>query len=319
MRISIYGQIGTNIAVLLFIRKPALLKSLFRISLIASLAFSLAFIVGEAHLTYSTEEQWMAIFLVGIIVMSTSCTGFAILLGLIDDNEPNTVVDIILTILSLPTTLGLWVTTICKKSTWILVGCTRAQYSIRATHLVRGFSYTTLALLSLTGLLSFMAILYFRCSTRENTTQKKICFYIGIVCWSLTSIFTIGTTEYIMRAAYYEENGTSIALRASTWGLGQIMAVITMASYIWEIANSCSERYHISLGNFSVRWMPCCCFHSRNTLPASRQDGGTENFQTDNVNTRRDDSGRNVDMRNAIQLSQMTNERQSEIQRTRTL
>ena len=40
-----------------------------------------------------------------------------------------------------------------------MVGCTREQYSISATRIVRGLSYTTLSLLSFTGLLSLIAIL----------------------------------------------------------------------------------------------------------------------------------------------------------------
>jgi hypothetical protein len=64
--------------VALFICDPKLIKSLFRNTLITSLSFAMAFILGEFQQAYSTQEQWVAIILVGIIVGSTTCTALAI-------------------------------------------------------------------------------------------------------------------------------------------------------------------------------------------------------------------------------------------------
>jgi hypothetical protein len=292
--------------VVLVIRDPPRLKSIFRGSLVTSLSFTIAFVFGEAQQTYSTQVQWVAILLASIIVVSTNCTGLTILLGVFNDNKPNPVLDTMVTIVALPATIGLLLTAIFKKSTWIAVRCTRVQYSTE-THIVRVFSYTTLTLLWITGLLSFIRILYFRYSNSQNTTQKRMWFCIVSVCWLLTFVFTVGTAEFLMGAAFYEEkDGGSIALRASTWGLGQVMAVIMMASFIWEIANFYSERYQVCLHNFRVRFIRCDCFHSRHTIPDRRQDVEMGLQPHDVVDTDRDvstdqldNSERNVDARNA--------------------
>ena len=69
--------------------------------------------------------------------------------------------------------------------------------------------------------------------------------WIISVSWLLTFLFTVGSAEYLMATAFYEEKGgTVIALRASTWGLGQVMAVIMMAWFIWEIGRTFSPPCH---------------------------------------------------------------------------
>ena len=143
-------------------------------------------------------------------------------------------------------------------------------------------------------------------------------------------MFTIATAEFLMRAAFYEENdGSSIALRASTWGLGQIMTVITMASFIWEIANFHSKRNQV-LDNFSVQWMRCGCFHFGHTLLDTESEGGNWNLAARHelsyfhgCSRQSDDRRANVDMTNANSetdpVAAMTHEQQLEIhERSRT-
>lgn len=293
--------------VVLAIRDQKLIKSLFRNTLITSLSFTIAFILGESQQAYSTQEQWVAIILVGIIVGSTFCTGIAIF-GLFN-NGPNPVLDTIVPIVVLPVIIGSYLTAFGKRSTLIMVGCTRDQYSTSATHIVRGLSYTTLSVLLFTCLLSLIAILPFRYSNCK--TQKRICFCTVTVCWLSTFVFTVVTAEYLMATAFYEEsNGSSIALRASSWGLGQVMSVIMMASFIWQIANFYFEHHGISL---SVQWMSCG-FHFRRTPPDARQDTemGILPPGRDNSTDQSGDPRRNVDLTNANsetdQVASMTQE-----------
>ena len=279
--------------VVLAIRDQKLIKSLFRNTLITSLSFTIAFILGESQQAYSTQEQWVAIILVGIIVGSTFCTGVAIF-GLFN-NGPNPVLDTIVPIVVLPVIIGSYLTAFGKMSTWIMVGCTRDQYSMSAIHIVQGLSYTTLSVLLFTCLLSLIAILPFRSS---NCKTQRICFCIVSICWLLTLVFTIVTAEYLMATAFYEESdGSRIALRASSWGLGQVMTVIMMASFIWQIANFYFERNHVSL---SVQWMSCG-FHFRHTLPDARQDTeiGILPPGRDNSTDQSRESRRNVGITNA--------------------
>lgn len=296
MRVAIYTQVIANGWVIVVNDRP-LLKSLYRGYLVTSLSFTIAFIFGEAQQSYSTQEQWVAILLIGMIVLSTNCTGLAILFGLIDENGQNSILDTMTIIVTLPVTIALFVAAICRKSTWIAIGCTRFQYSIRATLIVRWLSYTTLSLLSLTGLLSLIAIIHLRCSTIQYEIQKRRWFRIVSVCWILTLMFTMATAEFLMNAAFYEENdGSRIALRASTWGLGQVMTVVMVASFIWEIANFYSKRRQVSLDNFSLQWMRCGWFRSQNTPPDGRQDVEMERPQhNDVVNTSTDVTARQSD------------------------
>ena len=113
MRIAVYGQVIANMWVVLVIRHPPLIN-IFRSSLITSLSFTIAFVFGESQQAYSTQEQWVAIILVGIIVGSTTCTGLAIF-GLFNENKPSPVLDIIVPIVALPANIGLFFTAFCKK------------------------------------------------------------------------------------------------------------------------------------------------------------------------------------------------------------
>ena len=241
MRIAIYCQVAINILVILFRHRSQLTKPFFRIGIVQSLSFTIAFEIGLEQQAYSTQEQWAAILTVASTMASTTGMGIAIWLMVVDKEKMN-LVDKTVAIVYVPGTFGLLLAAIFKKSTWIMVRCTRLQYSVEGTLTVSALSYTTLSLVFLTYLLSIVAILHVRRSKHQNQKRTRCYIWIIGVCGLLTLMLTIGAVEYIMGTAFYVENdGISIPLTASTWGLGQVMTVITTVSYIWEIASLYAE------------------------------------------------------------------------------
>ena len=51
--------------------------------------------------------------------------------------------------------------------------------------------------------------------------------------------FTIASFEFLMRGAFYNENGNIVAFRASTWGFGLLMTAIMIP---WVDLDKLSDR-----------------------------------------------------------------------------
>ena len=51
-------------------------------------------------------------------------------------------------------------------------------------------------------------------------------------------MFAVVTSEFLMARAFYkDESGQSVPLRASTWGVGQVITIVMTALPLWDIIN----------------------------------------------------------------------------------
>jgi hypothetical protein len=239
VRISVYVLV--LLAIWIYnIDNRELRKSVCRSTIITSLSFAVAFQFGEAATRYSAQEQWVAIVLVIITLLSTICiclTHFLLCDRCIRSRRPNA--DAIIIFLTTLTTLALLITAATNKSVWIAVDCTRVQYT--EVNIVKALSFTTVSLACLTFT---FAIFAYYVLLKGNKRVKEFYRAALIIYWLSTWVFAVVTSEFLMARAFYKDkNGNRVALRASTWDVGQVMTIVMMALPLWDLINYYYGRY----------------------------------------------------------------------------
>jgi len=225
MRISVYVQCFSCIALLCFPTAHDLIKSSFRASVLTMYAIGFAFFMAHHTGSYSLQSVLVAHSFVDILLLS----GFSLLcFRPILRNWKH----YILLAGGVPFAIWTFVQAGTRKTDcYDKLQFKTVNVDLHTFQLYKGFW-------AVSGIVYALSMPSLILIWKSCTSNRSSLVWLAVVSWFLAMVSTVVVSEIIMTTFYFADPSASLtALQTTEWSFGQVFAVVMLFFVVWDIVS----------------------------------------------------------------------------------
>jgi len=225
IRVSVYVQSFSCIALLLFPTADELLKNSFRASILTMYAIGFAFFTAHHTGSYSLQAILVAHCFVDILLLSS------------------------FSLMCFRRTLRKWQHVVVVIGGIPFALWTLVQAGTRKTDCYDSLQFETVSVDSHTlklylgfwivsGAIYLLSVpvLFLLCFPKACSNLQPGITWLAVFSWTLASISTVVVSEVIMATTFYRDSNNNLTtLNTTEWGFGQVFAVVMLFFVIWDL------------------------------------------------------------------------------------